>query len=594
MLAQAQQIPCYPPLAPDEQAEPVGIAFQDVQHTGTDAVVYSGSNGHFGEVLQAMTWDFNGKVFLSWAFTDLNGGGPAFPANYKSWPQAPVQGNGARQSDPDVVMAYSRGELYANLVFVDGQQTRYDVYRWDDNSLSFNLTRTQMLGHPAYRHEYPNIDANALGLVAITWQQTIDDKVTVSVASNGSYFLPYTFEQKVTFGRTYVAGSTIEGDLQPCYSYQTFPGRLVKDPPTGLFEQTLHPDIAISEGDIKEAVISSTYLRHYVDGNGLFSIVNKLAVKQFNYLCRNETPSLPDTVGTHEWPYSYNDVLGTPRIAASFSDGQRGRNTGFEIVVDRTEPNCGTTKYAILNFGGSAGQYRPKPLLLSPPYAPTTESVEPVVAFVPTDAYYVVSWTGTDYDNSVGNGADVWAIFLKGGNYTNPGGSSGTLTQPEAYSMVNFNNDERQARPSVAARHLKATPSNGTPSVHLLADDNRQQLSFRYTDKQPGVMGGNLRPAAGTKATGLLQAYPNPTNETTHLTLRLQPGETLRQVLVLDVTGRQVADLTPPAPAAPASPPAQPGEPLHLTWNAAAAPAGSYVLRAVTTQRTATLFLTRK
>ncbi len=598
MLTQAQQIPGIAPLYPDEQAEPVGQPFANVQHTGTDAIMYQ------DHVLQAMTWDDGqGRAYLSWAIIEPSAS--PFPVLAKggfnnpgvSFQLPTIRG---QSSDPDVVLAYdpaNPGELYANVVYVDGRQTQYIGYHWNgsgfDNTPDFSVA----LGdpNPAYEHAYPNLDANAQGLVALTWQQSVDDDVTVTVASNSSYFASYSFVQHVTFSRTYFATGDIRGNIQPCTISNGFPGILVKDPPTGLFEQTLHPDIAISEGSQNDAVVSSTFIRHYVDGdsrrgNGLFKIINRLSVRQYRYRCGHDNSGL-DTVATHEWAYSENDILGSPRIAAPGTLDSNGPET-VEIVVDRSRPDCGTGEYSILNYSKYGTVFRPVPTLLNPTYT-SLESVEPVISYSNQESQYTVSWAGRDYNG--GNERDVWAVSMKaGGSFTSPGGGGTGAPQPLTYSRVNLSAKQTQWRPSLAGRHI--TPPDGFGITHLFADIQRQQVSFRYTKTQastttplrPGRGNGGLKGAASKMATGLLEAYPNPLDEATSVTLRLQPGEELRRVLVTDLTGRQVADLTPVGERAPAT-----GQ-VVLTWKSAAVPAGVYTLRAVTSQRTETVSLTRK
>ena len=389
MLAQAQQ--GVPSRFADEQAEPVGTRFRGVRHTGTDAIRYN------NQVLQAMTWDDgNGHVYLSWALINPAPGGP-YPVTAKAAfnpPAGQITPLRGQLSDPDVVLALDPAteQLYANLVYVDGRQVQYAGYRWNGNGFDPTADFSVPVGDPAYRHEYPNIDANDKGLVALTWQQSIDDDVTINVSSGGMLFPTYSFVQHISFGRTYLAMSDIRGRIQPCTKNANGTvGILALDPPTGLFEQTLHPDIAISDGDATSAVVSSTFVRHYVDGNGLFSIVNRLAVRQYHYRCGGDKAAL-DTVATHDWEYSQNNVIGTPRIAAPGS--KMNETDDVEIVIDRSRYDCSSTgEHRILNYSKTRGAFRPVPTLLNPNYT-DHESVEPVVAYFPDESQYVVSWTG--------------------------------------------------------------------------------------------------------------------------------------------------------------------------------------------------------
>ena len=192
-----------------------------------------------------------------------------------------------------------------------------------------------------------------------------------------------------------------------------------------------------------------------------------------------------------------------------------------------------------------------------------------------------------------GKGLDIWSLTMKsGGRFTYPGGGSGPAV-PQAYSGVNRYLDATQWSPSLAARHL----FQKYQTAHLFADEQQQQVSFHFTDVQAGQPGLGLRPAPGgapaspapanKAATGLLHAYPNPadSNGATAIELSLRPGETLRQVL--DLAGRPVADLTPGADEGPNA-----GQ--LLTWKPGGAAAGTYVVRATTSQRSETTAITRK
>ncbi len=614
-LAQLYIIPGVPPANGDNKASPGSVfAFDSTQHTGTDAMVYTTQDRNDPNrdlTIQAMTWDSKGKVILSWSFyKDYPSTGHVNDALYSGSSYGSLQVKGAvpgdKLSDPDVVMAAANDSLYLNLVYIENTYPRYEVYCWNPVANAFQFRSGQRLGsmRPAYTHSYPNIDANALGVVAITWQQSVTDKVTVKTTSGGGYFPAFTSPPyEVSFSRTYLAGSTITGNIASCYTDGTTIGVLALDPPTGLFEQTLHPDVAISEGNADNAVISSTYLRHYVDGHGQFSIVNKLAVRQFRYNYCVDGPL--DTLATYEWDYSAGDAKSAPRIAASSAGitkfprpfGDRG--TDVEVVVDRTLTACvGPPSYAVLDFGKTGDVFRPNyTLVTAPTPSNPLESVEPVVTYN-VEGYYTVTWTGgpdtggnqSQY-NSKASGEDVWALSLKEGHFIFVTGAG-----PASYSRVNDHADGRQAVSSIAGRHLSAdVHTKKAGAVHLFLDAKYHILAFKRSNELGGDPGAALRPATGTGASGgnikqtnarqVLDVFPNPASDAVSIRLDLQAKEKVLQLEVRDLLGRPVANLLSGAGTE---------VPEIVTWTPATnLPAGNYTVRVVTSQRTQAVVVNR-
>ena len=631
---------------PDRPDHPGKLAVPEgVRHTGTDALPYFNQNSQQdplnGQTIQVMTWDEGDHVVVNWDLYDdqpSNGGNPdvlvtpsvAGQLNFKTDPNTDSDG-----PDPDIVLAYNPAddELYANLVYISKDQIQYRIYKWDATSHNFvNYGTPQPLGDNRYTHSYPNIDANRDGFVAVTWQQTVSDNVTISVTSQSNYFAPFTIVEHITFGRAVLAGGTIIGDFKDCYKdpQSGTMGLYILNPPTGLFEQTLRPDVAISEAvnGKDDVVISSTFLRHYVDGNGLFSIVNGLDVVQTRYdLCGNfneQNPGIKSltVVDKYEWGnYSMGGTLGTPRIAATplprdyvdFNGNQRGLDV--EVAVDHTVGDCFQTQYDIWNFGKSAGHFRDQYTQISPLGKPCTIlSTEPAISFswagpnrFPNrrSAGYTISWTGGQgYDSGNSKPSDIFAVWLNDGRHFG-NGSSGPTAQPAGYNRVNLLDDGDQLHPSLAGRYLIGNvvardqgtplpdpddPEGATPGiaplVHLWSNAARKEMEYRRTADfagggvayRPGRNGGN---AVGA-GLALVQVYPNPSTDHVSVSLRLQAGETLHRLLVVDAQGRTVAEL----PAAPNG---------TAEWKpAAGTPAGLYQVRAETDRRTASQSLVRQ
>ena len=593
-----------PPIASDETVAGGSPADATYQHTGTDALL-----GYKGGPLQAMVWDdAQGNVYLSW---DDNGTKGFIPV-----------GKGRKLSDPDVVLARRTdpGEIFANVVCIDqnlgnGGRTVLFGYFWDGSTFvqTFNPLP---LGNPATEHSHPNIDANRLGMTAIVWQQTKNSLTTVQVSSND--FPTYTFTQLVTFGRSYVAGGYIDTDvIGNCYFHLdganiSWSGAAVIEPPKGLFEQTLRPDVAISETDDPQndpPVVSTTFIRHFVSGLNAFAIVDSLAVIQTSYNRCGDTQTFSSLtkVDEMEWTASLSSGLrprGAPRIAATPST-EPTRRADVEVVLDFADLGCACNEptYEVRNYGKSQGAFRQPHTLVSLPdqtYALSgcqastnlrrREAKEPVVSYYPEPrgekGHYVIAWTGFNYrkldasDPEGGTGAeDVWANSFLAGVPDDP--YPGT-TIAQFYSAVNEHEEGNQHTPSVAGRHLL-----DNLTAHLFVDDEQSQLFFK---RSPRIVGTEpLRPGPGTGPTSssprLLQAYPNPSESVVTVELQLHEGETVRQLSIVDQLGRQVESL----------PLTGEGQRQTLTWTPRPhLPSGTYVLRLVTSERTANTVINRK
>ena len=159
MRAQAQGTGSIAPVVvaqtPEHEAAP-GRGRADVSHTGTDATFYRNENGpdpQKDNLMQVMTWDEGNEVYLSWDFFDNTNSSPSSNPNDRVNPDARgaihfsiSAANAPNQGpDPDVVLAYekdpltNRTELFANLVYIDGDRTIYRVYQWDTSARLFTL-----------------------------------------------------------------------------------------------------------------------------------------------------------------------------------------------------------------------------------------------------------------------------------------------------------------------------------------------------------------------------------------------------------------------------------------------------------------------
>lgn len=591
--AQAQQY--WPPAnsstdGPPAYANNAGPGTQaGVAHTGTDVIHLTNNNNN----LQVMVWDRRvGKqstVTLSWSQFPA-GSSTVVPGSAKALQLVLPGGN---LSDPDVVMAYFDGSLYADVVYlsdVDGaDRTYWAVYKWDPTQESFSLAGAprklgsnnqlpNVLGfqpNPVLRsHSAPNIDANAAGNVAIAWQESSVETAQITVVS-ASYPPPgYTYTAtSLVFAEAYFLTGNITGTLD-CNDRgylvsRDFNANVAATNPPILANQTLLPDVAVSPGNR----VWVTYLNSSAtQGPPPVTAGMNLVIKQFS-IDRCDIRGLTN----YTKAFGIRDVVNPPRIAASPS--LYGPDD-VEVVRAQTEPGgCFTSNtYNIYNYGyvTSLGGYHDVRVVNAEQNA--HYAWEPVVAFNGGEpdgstytAQYLVSWAGQDYPK--GSGLDVWARALKAGYIVGPGD----------YSRVNTNANGDQRYPSIAARYLWDNQS----SAHLFANLATSDLGYKLT---PTGVGSPLtrQAAPGTTtpppAEQPVQAFPNPFQQRVELNLHLAPQETVQRLQVTDLSGRVVETLAPPADDA-----------RTVSWQPKPAlPRGTYLLRVVTNQRTQTLSLSKE
>ncbi|MCC2548895.1 T9SS type A sorting domain-containing protein [Hymenobacter sp. BT175] len=554
------------PRTPDEVPHP-GNRSARVENTGTDAMLYQ------QRFFQIMTWDEQGgagqEVVVSWTPDQNPGMANSFRISHR---------RDESLSDPDVVIAEDRsGVLYAAVVYIMRNvttgisQAYFDSYKYDTSGNSFSQVSHTPMGSNAggRQHSFPNVDANSRGQLALGWQETITENVSVTVVSPVVFPSPgTTFQQTVTFAQVYGVSGYITGSVL-CNNTR---GGLISEP-NQLLEQGLNPDVAISEEGVGgQAIVSFTYLRHFVDGTGSYSIGNGLNVKQYNWdACRFEKRNILDQ---YEW--TAEGVNGVPRIAASPNP-----NTLYdvEVAVDWVS-GCPPLEYAIYNYGKTGGSFRTGPALVAGGPGSQDPAVRPVVAFYGsypnTREAYIVTWTASRYPN--GNAEDVWGRSLV----------QGTLFGTD-YSRVNDKDSGYQGIASVAGRHL----DKDFGAAHLLYNAEEELLIYKLTFDVAGQAALRAasapviksQPRASQERVGLMQSFPNPFRESLTLQLQLREGEKVESLIVTDVMGRVVGRIEPG--------PAKPGQPLKWTPKAAL-PAGSYIVKLVTNQRTETHTLNKE
>ena len=215
--------------------------------------------------LQVMVWDkgSSSSMTLAWRF---NGGGGA---NEGSIPMF-GPGNGT-VSDPDVALArLANGSIWAGVVYTESvnggnPQTKYDRYLYGSGTFT-RVGATQALGDAGFVHSNPNIDVNLNGLIGVVWQQTQTYTASVSVTSlPPGLFSNFTYPQSITFDRSYLVQGTIDGTFLTCENNNGTQGVLVSYPGM-LYEQTVAPDVAVSEGTTTSTVVSVSYIRRTADG----------------------------------------------------------------------------------------------------------------------------------------------------------------------------------------------------------------------------------------------------------------------------------------------------------------------------------------
>ena len=594
LTAQAQ-IGSIPAITPDYQVPGTTIT-AGTANTGTDGLIFT-SGTYVGQSLQVMTWDSPSPNTLALTWSIQNGTAPPTVSGGLSIGRPTA-------SDPDVVVAQdANGTIWANLVYTQlnggKRQTMYEVYKW--NSPGFSQVGFPIpLGDPLYDHSFPNIDANANGLIGIVWQQQRTVTAQVQVSSLSGEFATFTYPQVITFNRSYLVTGTITGSLNYCNNNNgsTRFGAPVSDPGQ-LIEQTLQPDVAVSEGTNATSVVSVSYVRHYVNNDAsdpAYRIKDELVIKQFAYGACKGGGDIPGSLVPVGSPSSYswelpglNEFI-VPRIAAS--------NSGFTADVEVALAwipglGCGggTQTYQIRNYGKSQGVFRPvpsaTPLVVSQPNSSPTlasqiESRQPAISYVGgTQGNYAITWTGRNYPatpgTAPGDDFDVLGVTMNSGQFVYPTGPP--QPTPYRYSFVNQVLKLAQRCPSVAGRHLYSGST-----MHLFRDDYPKSASFKASNGTGGSTpyrlapaGGGTQPATQPAGPGMgSKAYPNPADGTVYLQVPLREGERVQQVLVTDALGRTVDRLPVAADASNEA----------LTWKPAAQlPAGSYFFKLTTTQR---------
>lgn len=588
LTAQAQ-IGSIAALTPDYQVGGSTMSAGSI-HTGTDGLIFN-AGPYSGQSLQVMTWDApttGNTVALAWSIQ--NGTSPPTAAGTQTITRSTTLG------DPDVVVAQdATGTVWANLVYtqVNGggkPQTMYEVYKW--NGAGFAQVGSSIaLGDPLYEHKSPNIDANANGLVGVVWQQrrTVIAQVSVTSPSPIPEFSPFTYTQTYTFDRSYLATGNITGTFNTCNYNNGTTGAPVSHP-SQLVEQTLQPDVAVSEGINTNTIVSVSYVRHYVDNgasNTAFGIKDELVINQFAYgVCNGEAPPalvFSTAPTTYSWTLpGLNDKI-VPRIAATSDPAYPGDVEVVLAWIPGTGCGGGAATFAIRNYGKYKGAFRPNFVLVSQPNT-QIEALQPAISYIGgTNGYYAITWTGKNYPitsgTTPGDDYDVLGVTMLGGEFVNNTTGTTQPTTPFKYSFVNKVLKLAQQYPSVAGRHLFAGNT-----MHLFRDDYAGKMSFKASNGtggvnqyRPAAPGSGAQPGAQSKTPDMgSKAYPNPADGTVYLQVPLREGERVQQVLVTDAMGRTVDRLPVAADAN--------GE--ALTWKPAGQlPAGSYFFKLTTTQR---------
>ncbi|MBC7448042.1 MAG: T9SS type A sorting domain-containing protein [Hymenobacteraceae bacterium] len=598
-LAQTQPSPprFIPPYHPDVEMPAGPYRQTDVKHTGTDLYTFTEAQTEKcgGQILQAMVWDevpgAGGEhAYFAWAIDELHGPNQLGEVEL---------GKGRRASDPDVVMAMRDGQLYADVVYLvndnDRTQTVWEWYIWE--KCRFNLVGSRNVGGAVRDHSHPNIDANADGEVGIVWQESMVAEATITVSSVALPNSPYTYtEPYISFADSYVLPGYANGDLR-CPSGGTSGTSVLVStthpaPPPVLFNQALHPDVAVG----LDGLTSVSYIHSYAKRTSSPVLVgNDLVVRQMTF---EGERCVPDSVDGYTWPLSGETrTVAIPRIAASAREDDK-RLSDVEVVLSWHAGVCeegyGPRNYReIHNFGKSQGAWRDGHTVVSIPRVRGTDTpvtYEPVVSYYSNRSkpgLYVVEWTANGYGkDGEGDALDVWSRSLVDGVRQ--------FDSPPTYSRVNDKNHLRgnQHVPSVAGRF---SPKEYA-MAHLFADAFKNQLLFKLTFTQAGD-GALSRPTGGAAAPTavpgqlnavgrIMQAYPNPSSAAVDFKLHLRAGETVQQLVVVDMLGRVVEKLP-----VPASPTAE----LTITWQPKrVVPEGAYQVKLVTNQRTETLAISRK
>jgi uncharacterized cupredoxin-like copper-binding protein len=583
----------YAPLSTGFDRVPVSGAASSVAHTGTD-IIYTAEGQH----LQVMVWDnlSTSQSQLGWALDNVS-------INTISI-SSPI--SGASVSDPDVVMSYYSGSLYADVVYLvtpSGGTPRayWDVYKWSKQLQSFSRIAgmPQALGMAGRTHASPNIDSNDAGTARMVWQESSIEQATVTVNSSLSYS-NYTYSiPQVTFAQSYVLPARIDG-VMACSTYRGVP----VDSPAGganppvLFSQNLNPDVAVGPSGIT----SITYINSFADP---FSLPVQAHVKLVVRQLIVDTNCGIGIVAETAWDESTGGAsMGTPRIAAS-ADPLFPQNV--EVVLDWKQWDCvegaGQRLYQEIRiFGRSAAGFRASPVTASIPFTAGVNSdavAGPVVTCLRFNTtagnYFHVSWTHAKLPNTAtpsnSDGNDVWVRSYFENN-------TNVFAASIAYSRVNSDVSGNQQVPSIAGRYVQNVANGAARTAYFFFDEKNAQVAYKNSITLAGAGGGLARPANPAGSTslpapaevqagqGLIQAFPNPFSTKVDFALNLRPQEQLQQLVVTDMLGRVVDTIELPANQALGK---------ILQWQPKQRLGeGSYLVKLTTNQRVETLIINRQ
>lgn len=548
-----------PSTIPDKKASNAYSQFG--QHTGTDIIQFDGHR------YQLMTWDDagSGRVYRS---LSIDGAAPL--ASNILFIVPPV--SGMTLSDPDVVMAVSTittpARLYANVVYVGSigsiSRTYYDAYVLTGSGTTATFARVTSFNPIAlgattfgsvanHIHSSPNIDANAIGQVAIAWQETYTDRGFVT-----TIFPSFTQTSLVrsVFAEVYAVAGHISGYLvNQCNGARG--SRILaynqQQTPNVLYNASTKPDVAMSNaGKISIVFVNSFAYTEDVPAEGTgptdpnyvpatTRVRNQfnLVVNQYSDLCNylEPTPSYisepgddDDVQGEHinlgdwgqnglvnppgEYPvdnvlgavshHEWNDIEGagnggasdgTPRIAAP-NTSDPARDGDVEIVMDWTAAGCpaaiGPVRWReIRNWGKSYN-----PATTTSTFRPSYTTVSPpYVSNVTTTPTYlpVVAYYNTDY-NLTCPYVVTWMAksYPRNSDLFDIWGRTFIAGVPQSNDFGRINGlGTADLNGNQSVPSVAARYSDGSNvSYHLFNDESgRQQLSFKRLDYEPGGVG---------------------------------------------------------------------------------------------------------
>ncbi len=398
----------------DDVVAPGGTALRSNQNSGTDAIHVD------DQLLQVMTWDDRDahEAVFSWAFAGTTG----------SLRLQPPHG-GKDIYDPDVTVSQLGGDVYAALAYIatdhdDAAPRAYlEIFQWDGSSFNHHQGPTALgdLGNSTLprTHAHPNIDSDDAGGLAVVWQESMTETLTLTFSS--SYYGSWSEDVTLRFSDVFMFVGRIDGQANTDCSFEYpgatsrggYRGSMVRAPPRtdrpSIFEQSSQPDVTI-QGE----VISVAYMRRSYADNRLFNtdVATDLVAYQVRFASWECNRSPFETIDHYAWPSSVSN----PRITGGV---RRGENLGPDIEIAAGRYSSGSCpdyreSSRILNFGKSDGAFRPEPTDVTDGVQSVLTSVTPAISYINEDGHYVVTWTGTDYPD-VGVKEDVWSrLLLKG------------------------------------------------------------------------------------------------------------------------------------------------------------------------------------